>query len=322
MEHNNTEHDTTERYDVVIIGAGPTGVGAAVKLAKSGLQVLVVERGPQVGGVSSKYRGTSIRTFLTPTGQLLKGEDYSRFLTKKLDRSNVVLWTCCQVLTADQERHQLTVVRKGFGKVNVAFDSIIFACGSREKSRTERGGIYGHRPAAVHYTMNLLDLVAETGVAPKETVVLGEDLVAYSAATEISHINNKAVVKMFGDEKNRSNIFERFYFRLLGKNQWAPANEATIEGFRQTTELIINDETLAAEAVVIAGRLTPNSELLQQAGVEMESKERLPVLDGFRLSQHNWYAAGNIMGGFHGAYRCYWYGVQCAKQVLADRRKK
>ena len=38
-----------ERYDVVIIGAGPSGSAAALALAKSGLNVLVVERGKTPG---------------------------------------------------------------------------------------------------------------------------------------------------------------------------------------------------------------------------------------------------------------------------------
>ncbi|MGL5532216.1 MAG: FAD-dependent oxidoreductase, partial [Plesiomonas shigelloides] len=36
--------------DVVVIGSGPAGEGAAMGLVKQGLQVAVVERHPSVGG--------------------------------------------------------------------------------------------------------------------------------------------------------------------------------------------------------------------------------------------------------------------------------
>ncbi|MCB9664502.1 MAG: Si-specific NAD(P)(+) transhydrogenase [Alphaproteobacteria bacterium] len=41
---------TAEEYDVVVIGSGPGGEGAAMKAAKGGKRVAVVERAPEVGG--------------------------------------------------------------------------------------------------------------------------------------------------------------------------------------------------------------------------------------------------------------------------------
>ena len=41
-----------EHYDLVVIGSGPAGRRAAIQAAKFGRDVLVVERGRRVGGVS------------------------------------------------------------------------------------------------------------------------------------------------------------------------------------------------------------------------------------------------------------------------------
>ena len=309
-------------YDVAIIGAGPTGVSAAIKLSQAGLSVLVIERSKEIGGVSAKYKRTSIHTFMTPAGWLIKGEDYAGLLSDKLSRSSADVWLCSQVLEADQHLNCLSVVRKGYGKVRVNFKKIIFACGSREKSRTERGGIYGSRPSRVYYTMNLLNLIGETADTPEFAAVLGEDLIAHSAATEISCHRSDALVTMVGDKGNRSNFFERLYFNFFGKNDWEAAEEMSINGFNQPTRLKFADKKMALDAVIIAGRLTPNSELLQSSGVLLNQKERLPLLDGFRTSHKDWYAAGNIMGGFNSAFRCYRYGAQCAAQLINDLAKK
>lgn len=47
------------KYNVVIIGAGPAGISAALELAKSGKDVLILEKQEQVGGISKtiEYNG-------------------------------------------------------------------------------------------------------------------------------------------------------------------------------------------------------------------------------------------------------------------------
>jgi len=62
-------------FDVIIIGSGPAGEGAAMTLAKAGRRVAVVERHPQVGG-GCTHRGTIPSKALRHAVQLLA--DYRR----------------------------------------------------------------------------------------------------------------------------------------------------------------------------------------------------------------------------------------------------
>ena len=59
-----------QQYDVVIIGTGPGGEGAAMRLAKAGKRVAVVEKQPQLGG-GCTHQGTIPSKALRHTIQLL-----------------------------------------------------------------------------------------------------------------------------------------------------------------------------------------------------------------------------------------------------------
>src|SRR5271165_5443681 len=62
---------------VIIIGAGPGGLAAAMILARRGLRVTVLERAPDVGGRTSTVRANGFRFDLGPTFFL-----YPRVLTE------------------------------------------------------------------------------------------------------------------------------------------------------------------------------------------------------------------------------------------------
>jgi len=49
------------RTRVVILGAGPAGLGAALELAERGVEVLVVERGATVGGNAGSFELAGMR---------------------------------------------------------------------------------------------------------------------------------------------------------------------------------------------------------------------------------------------------------------------
>ncbi len=53
-----------ERYDVIVIGAGPNGLTAAAYLARAGAKVLLLERHHEVGGgmVTDEWSGFRFNT--------------------------------------------------------------------------------------------------------------------------------------------------------------------------------------------------------------------------------------------------------------------
>ena len=47
--------NSSQQFDLVVIGSGPGGYVAAIRAGKYGLNTAIVERAPKFGGISASY---------------------------------------------------------------------------------------------------------------------------------------------------------------------------------------------------------------------------------------------------------------------------
>jgi len=157
-----------KNYDVVIIGGGPAGMGAAIEASKTGAKTLIIERDSRLGGILNQciHNGFGLHYFK----EELTGPEYADRFIKLLDETKVDVML--NAFVTKIEGKKLTVISPT-GAFEIEPKSIVLAMGCREKTA---GSIKlnGTRPAGVMTAGQVQKLVNFYGKVPgKKAVILG-----------------------------------------------------------------------------------------------------------------------------------------------------
>jgi len=131
--------------DVVIIGAGPAGLAAAVELAKNGIKdVVVIEREPFAGGILNQciHDGFGVIKFK----EVLTGPEYARRYIDEAEKLDVEIRTNSMVVNLSRDKEITVMSSKGIDIYRAK--AVILAMGCRERTRGAIG-IPGTRPAGI-----------------------------------------------------------------------------------------------------------------------------------------------------------------------------
>ncbi|MCP4601474.1 MAG: FAD-dependent oxidoreductase [Proteobacteria bacterium] len=163
------------RYDVVVIGGGPAGMGAALGARDSGAeQVLILDREPEIGGILLQciHSGFGLHYFKDE----LTGPEYAeRFLTRVVDQDvDMLVNSYVSGVTVDSNgKKSVRVMSEEKGLITVETSSVVLAMGCRERTRgTIR--IPGTRPSGVLTAGLAQKFVNMMGCLPgKRVAILG-----------------------------------------------------------------------------------------------------------------------------------------------------
>ncbi len=311
-------------YKAIIIGAGPAGVGAAVKLYKSGVKsILLVDRNEKIGGIPSFYKKKKggVRTFMrwSRGGYPVFGQDFAKWLEELISKTDIEVKLNSQVLEIDAKRKSVTFVNPEDGKLSVSAEAIVIASGSREENIAERKWLAGARPSRVMYTKQLLNLDTYDLLPIKKPLIIGSDIIAYAAAAKLKSSGSSDAIIVDNRITPKCPVHERLYFRLWTNPSFHGfnANTMEIEGKESATGIKVNGEHFDCDGILISGELIPNSELALIGNLKVNTLSRIPEISkDNQLSESGWFAAGNIGGGFHGAEWCYYNGKRTGSSVL------
>ena len=307
------------RYDLIAIGSGPAGQGAALQAAKLGKRAAVVER--------DALGGASVNTGTIPSKTLRAAVvDHMRFArganrrTRRVNRELAItdlLWRTQPAIELEQEAvqdelrrnridllrgtasflgpHTLRVESQEGCRVVVA-DRFVIAVGT--KPSHPAGVAFDHRTVLDSDGILHLSSVPRTLTVVGATV-FGLELASMAAAlgTQVTVVDRRAQMLEFVDHE----LVEALRYHLAGIGVAFRLGEH-VESVERTndrvyTKLAGGNQIESELVFYAAGRHGATSSLnLAAVGLEPTDLQRVVAGTGFRTAQRHIFAAGDVIG--------------------------
>ena len=309
--------------DVLIIGAGPAGLAAAIELKKSGVKsVRVIERERVAGGVPrhSFHPGYGLRDFK----RFLSGPRYAQKYVDAAVKAGVqisTLSTATEWVNDSQVR-----VTSPAGIETITARSIILATGARERARAARA-VPGKRPAGIYTTGSLQQSTyLEDLEIGTRAVVVGAEHVSFSAVMTLKHAGVKTVAMLTYKNKHESVGRVRvalgiwYRFKLITKTEIVEVlGDKRVTGVRIRRGAV--ESVIACDTIVFTGNWIPDNELVRRGGFAIDSIYKSPVVNATaQISGTSIYAIGNLVLPIKAADQCAVDAKTVAKKVAASLR--
>lgn len=282
--------------EVAVVGGGPAGLSAATELARRGIDVLVLERNAEAGGIPRHcgHPPFGMREF----GRVLCGPEYARRLVSRAEDVGVRFLRPASVV-ALRPGGELVITRDT-GLTRVQARAVLLATGVRETTRAGRL-IGGTKPAGVLNTGALQGLVYLAGQVPfRRPVVLGSELVSFSALLTCRHAGIRPAAMVEPGPRPLAWRASTLLPFVLGVPCHFGTHVEAISGSERVQGVVLRqgDRTWEVEAdgLIVSGGFVPEASLIEASHLAMDSDTGGPVVDAFgRCSDPAYFAAGNLL---------------------------
>ena len=292
--------------DVVVLGAGPAGLAAAIAAKEAGAHtVVVLDRNDWLGGILLQciHDGFGVEV----AGESLTGPEFAQRLSDKAKQLGVQLMKETMVIDIDGGREITAVNKDGVHLIHAG--AVVLCTGCREKTRWS-ALIPGTRPKGVYtagVAQGLVNLYNK--MVGKKVVVLGSGNVGLIMARRMVLEGAKviAVVEILpyptGLPRNIVQCLQDFDIPLyLGHTITKIHGKGSLE--KVTIAKVSSDfkpikgteRTLSCDTLLVSLGLVPENELARAMGIVIDPRTGGPLVNETMLtSAEGVYACGNCL---------------------------
>jgi len=328
----------TQSVDTVIVGAGPTGISAALELKKLGVNnILIAEREAEAGGIPRMCG--HIGFGLKDLHRVLSGPAYARSYREIAARAGIEIRTSTTItgwndaavsIDFKRERGSVLDFTSPDGLGHIEAKSVLLATGVRERPRPARL-VPGFRSQGIFTTGSLQRFVYEYELpVGKSAVIIGAESVSLSVVVTLMHAGVR-VLNMITELSHHQLYFPVFlpakilYADILARAPILTNKRVTnIFGHQRVEGIEITDldsgktQAIGCDTIVFTGDWIPENELARKADIATGKPALGPQVDSqFRTSQPSIFAAGNLLRGVETADWAALEGRSAARSIAS-----
>ncbi len=291
--------------DVVVIGGGSAGLAAAIVVKKADLDVLILERDKELGGITLQciHNGFGLHEF----EEELTGPEYIQRFINQIEEFKIPYKLDTMVIEITPEK-TVYAVNNMDGLIEIRPKAIILAMGCRERTRGAIN-IPGFRPAGVYTAGQAQRFVNIEGYLPgRSYVILGSGDIGMIMARRLTWEGCKvqAVVEIqpyvSGLLRNEVQCLEDYGIPLItsytitkihGKDRVQGVTISKVD--RNFDRVIGSEKFIECDTILLSVGLIPENELTREAGAEI-SEMGGPLIDNnLETTLEGIFACGNVL---------------------------
>ncbi len=308
-------------YDVLVIGAGPSGEGAAMAAIKNGKRVAAIESRSEVGGnclhkgtIPSKslrhviqqiirYRSSNIFNQLGDTNSISFPDvlkESKRVIPKQSAvHSSFYVKNRVKLFTGNARflgKHKVEILLADGTKETVTAKDFVIATGSRP-----------YNPDDIDFTHHRVydsDSILEMTHTPRNIIIYGAGVIGCEYASifaglgiKVDLINTRDRLLSFLDDEISGAL--NYHLRDVSVMVRHQEEFDSIEvSDKSVTVYLKSGKRLHADALLWCNGRTGNTDALnlEAAGLSADSRGQLKVDNNYRTAAENIYAAGDVIG--------------------------
>ncbi|MCX4029412.1 Si-specific NAD(P)(+) transhydrogenase [Endozoicomonas sp. SM1973] len=330
-------------YDVVVLGSGPAGEGAAMNAVKLGKRVAVVEQSALVGGncthlgtIPSKALRHSVKEIISfNTDPMFRAIGEPRWFSfpNVLKKAENVISKQVKSRTQYYARNRINILF-GHGRlIDQNTVEVVQHNGSIEQLVTKdiviATGSRPYRPANVDFSHERIydsDTILQLKHTPRRIIIYGAGVIGCEYASifsglgvKVDLINTREHLLSFLDDE----ISDALSYHLRHQGVLIRHREEydKIEGTEDGVVLYLKSgKKVKSDALLWANGRTGNTQGmgLEHVGIEPNSRGQLEVNQHYQTSVENIYAAGDVIGWPSLASAAFDQGRSAAGNIAAN----